>query len=137
MEHSGVKGRTWVVDTDASVIVEDVIAEEGAPVNNEDALRKDRSKDHDLDNRGREVDGIVGREDDSSIDDSKEDAALQVAVEAIVVEACKQSRVSDRDMVIKGEKLRKEYIACTAAGGQATLFSRSSTIQAREKHKDS
>ena len=95
MEHAGVKGRTWVVDADASVIVKDVIAEEGAPVNNEAALRKDRSKDHDLDNRGREVDGIVGREDDSSIDDSKEDAALQVAVEAIVVETCKHSRVSD------------------------------------------
>lgn len=93
-KHPKFRELTRVVDTDAGVIVEDVIAEERPSVDDEHALCEHRAEDHHTHDGGREVDCVEGREDDSSVDDTKQDATLQVAVVTIAVEACSAIRES-------------------------------------------
>lgn len=88
--------RTWVEDADTSLSVEDFLGEEGAPVwANEHALRKDRAKHHNPHDGRWEEDSSEGREDDATINSTKQDATLQVHIVPITVKACKGDKSAD------------------------------------------
>lgn len=70
---------TWVVDAAAAGGVEGSVAEVGAARGaNEHALREYWAKHHHCHNRRREVHCLRRREDDSSIDGSKDDAPADI-----------------------------------------------------------